>query len=372
MSLNTILATAPLTTTNYILKATGTTIGNSLIFDNGTNVGIGTTSPSFAAGSGLAISDATRSNLTLTDGTNIYNLFQQGIDAYTDLRTLGSIVWRNTVGNVERMRITSAGNVGIGTSSPETLLHVNKSNSGGEGGYLYLDNSAASATGNKAGIKFATSTGGTFTTIPTGEITNVIDNPADGASALTFGTFNGSSSGERMRITSGGNVLIGQNSDTSVRLAINGTTSDSSAYIFVGRDSGGNGKVYFRNDGQILFTSLGTGTVYSTGGVLSISSDKNLKIDDGIIDNALNKIMKLKPRYFYWKEESGLPTDLRQLGFYAQEVNQALGEEAANTPNENVSWGINDRSVIAMITAAIQEQQIQIQNLQEQINILAK
>ncbi len=46
MSLNTILATAPLTTQNYILKATGTTIGNSLIFDNGTNVGINTTSPS--------------------------------------------------------------------------------------------------------------------------------------------------------------------------------------------------------------------------------------------------------------------------------------------------------------------------------------
>jgi hypothetical protein len=41
MSLNTILATTPLTSTNYVLKATGTTIGNSLIFDNGTNVGIG-------------------------------------------------------------------------------------------------------------------------------------------------------------------------------------------------------------------------------------------------------------------------------------------------------------------------------------------
>jgi len=47
MSLNTILATTPLTSTNYVLKATGTTIGNSLIWDNGTNVGIGNTNTSY-------------------------------------------------------------------------------------------------------------------------------------------------------------------------------------------------------------------------------------------------------------------------------------------------------------------------------------
>ena len=46
MSLNTILATAPLTTTNYVIKATGTALGNSLIWDNGTNVGIGNTNTS--------------------------------------------------------------------------------------------------------------------------------------------------------------------------------------------------------------------------------------------------------------------------------------------------------------------------------------
>ena len=45
MSLNTILATAPLTATGYHLKATGTALGQSLIYDNGTNVGIGTAIP---------------------------------------------------------------------------------------------------------------------------------------------------------------------------------------------------------------------------------------------------------------------------------------------------------------------------------------
>jgi hypothetical protein len=47
MSTNSILATAPLVTTNFLLRATGTTIGNSLIFDNGTNVGIGNTNTTY-------------------------------------------------------------------------------------------------------------------------------------------------------------------------------------------------------------------------------------------------------------------------------------------------------------------------------------
>jgi hypothetical protein len=121
-------------------------------------------------------------------------------------------------------------------------------------------------------------------------------------------------------------------------------------------------------DGAATFSSLGTGTVNATSGTLSTVSDMNLKDEDGFIDNALEKVLNLKPRYFYWKEETGLPTDLRQLGFYAQEVNEALGEEAANTPKtENDKWGIYDRGMIAFLTAAIQEQQAQIEELKAMI-----
>mgnify|MGYP002477974694 CR=1 FL=1 len=54
----------------------------------------------------------------------------------------------------------------------------------------------------------------------------------------------------------------------------------------------------------------------------------------------------------------------RQLGFYAQEVNKALGEEAANTPQDkNTPWGISDRSMIAYLTKAIQELKQEIDTL---------
>ena len=124
-------------------------------------------------------------------------------------------------------------------------------------------------------------------------------------------------------------------------------------------------------DKSATFSSLGTGTVTATSGTLSTVSDMNLKVEDGFIDNALGKVMNLKPRYFHWKEESGLPTDLRQLGFYAQEVNAALGEEAANTPKtENDKWGIYDRGIIAMLTKAIQEQNQTITSLQDRLDKL--
>jgi len=127
-------------------------------------------------------------------------------------------------------------------------------------------------------------------------------------------------------------------------------------------------RMSINSTGVVTIANLGTGTVTSTAGVLSSVSDSSYKIEDGFIDSAIEKVLNLKPRYFYWNEKSGLPTDKRQLGFYAQEVNQALGEEAANTPqNENTSWGITDRSMIAMLTKAIQEQQQIINDLKEKI-----
>ena len=139
----------------------------------------------------------------------------------------------------------------------------------------------------------------------------------------------------------------------------NSSVNNNASYLsFATMVSGGSPteKLRISSGGAVTITNLGTGAVTATGGVLSTTSDMNLKIEDGFIDNALEKILKLTPRYFYWKEESNLPTDLRQLGFYAQEVNEALGEEVANTPKEeNQNWGIYDRGIIAMLTKAFQE-----------------
>ena len=259
-------------------------------------------------------------------------------------------------------KVRGDGNVGIGVS-PSYRLDVS---SGASGIVLNLDSTNAynAETGiqmatNRAKISaFLNGTGGTP------------------GSSLRFYTMpDGGSVTERIRIDSNGCVNIGGVAGYGL-LDICGQTSGVAANICrIGNVSGvNNGLIISKdtsNNYSYSFGTLGTGTVSATSGVLSASSDKNLKNDDGGIENALNKVLQLNPRYFHWKEESGLPTDIRQLGFYAQEVNEALGEEVANTPkDENDKWGIYDRGLIAMLTKAIQEQQATITSLQEQITDL--
>jgi hypothetical protein len=193
----------------------------------------------------------------------------------------------------------------------------------------------------------------------------------------------------RMRITqSTGNVLIGTATDSSGKLQVLGSNSTiiaqlksssgmlqfypffSTGPIIQALDGAGANYVTLRiESSSVTFNSLGTGTVTATSGTLSTVSDSAFKIKDAYIDSAIEKVLNLKPRYFYWNEKSGLPTDKRQLGFYAQEVNEALGEEAANTPQDkNTPWGISDRSMIAMLTKAIQEQQEIINDLKQKIS----
>lgn len=129
----TILSTSS-TTTNYVLKQSSTagTLINSQIFDNGTNVGIGTSSPA----SLLHINNPNTNPNALTVGNNnngaIYGCATGGnpiIGNYSgDLPIqFGYFSGGISTTFTERMRINSGGNVGIGTTNPEpsSLLDLN-------------------------------------------------------------------------------------------------------------------------------------------------------------------------------------------------------------------------------------------------------
>ena len=395
-------------TTNYHAKFTGTnTIGNSLIWDNGTNVGIGNTNTSYTldvsgtlrnttsayfattsgsvgigtvspsdkfsvdAGAGNVVTSSFF-NSTMTAGQSSYieigknysSTYNTGELAfkYVGDGSSSNIVSLGFYGAGNKLNVLGNGNVGIAvtpsswSSSFKALQVGTASLSQNNNTTAYIGSNWVSESG---GDKYITTNAAAIYAQNTGAHIWYTAPSGTAGDAMTFT--------ERMRITSGGNVGIGMAGYSQTRLTVRGVDSSSSNYVFRLENAATSGIIEIRNDGQIG-TNLGTGTVYSTSGILSVVSDMTLKIEDGFIDSALDKVLKLKPRYFHWKEESKLPTDLRQLGFYAQEVNEALGEEAANTPKENEYFGINDRAIIAFLTKAIQELSAQNEDLKARLD----
>jgi hypothetical protein len=139
--------------------------------------------------------------------TDILNIDLDNDAVVFDSRNVSYTAFENQ-GN-ERMRITSAGNVGIGTASPSTLLHVN-------------------------GFDAAITISGTRGTGATHSIsTSGVNNDAlalSGQSLLVFRT----ASTERMRITASGRVLIGTPppTESTFQLDVNGTARVSGAATF--------------------------------------------------------------------------------------------------------------------------------------------
>jgi hypothetical protein len=106
----------------------------------------------------------------------------------------------------ERLRVTTAGDVGIGTSNPAFPFETKKT---GTDSTIWGYNVAqfADATANQTGLRIGTNTS-------TSGLTQLVAATNSAASQFGFWTYNGSSWGERMRIDSAGNVGINRTPNT--------------------------------------------------------------------------------------------------------------------------------------------------------------
>lgn len=166
-------------TTNYVSKFTGaSSIGDSVLYDDGTDVGIGTTSPApyidGGAARGLQISNAGRAGIRLHDTGGVVQYFDIGVNGstafisaiYSQTPTIKYQAASNHIfenNSSESMRITSAANVGIGTSFPDERLHIlgneiigNSTYNGSYGYYLRFPFKAGNLTAGtiRAHIQF--------------------------------------------------------------------------------------------------------------------------------------------------------------------------------------------------------------------------
>lgn len=301
----------------------------------------------------------------------------------------GSLVLQSN-GTTTAVTVDASQNVGIGTASPDGKLHVSDASTGTT---LRVVNTSSSS-GSRAFIRLvsATSTFGSalFQTNGTDAsyTTSALNLYAFDSQPLVFGTSNT----ERMRITSAGDVGIGTSSPVAYKLDVRGNAGFSSytgsdyqlaavspsgadRQVFLAAVSGvSNGLTvrYISGAMQYTLTGLANGTVSSSGGVLSASSDQDKKVADGEVLSAIDKVLSLKPRYFYWKDTDGNANEEagRQLGFFAQEVNTIVPEASPEPKGKDEGWGIYDRSLVAVLTKAIQEQQAIITQLQADVAAL--
>jgi len=113
----------------------------------------------------------------------------------------------------------------------------------------------------------------------------------------------------------------------------------------------------FAFGGIVTMGAYGAGTAtFSAAGVISSVSDETWKTKDGIPTNPDAMLQKLAPGYWYYNDEKKETFGAdRQLGFYAQNVNAAIGPEAAPEPEEGKPWGYYDRSVLAVTVMSLQK-----------------
>jgi hypothetical protein len=128
---NGTIANLSATTSTFIGTITGSTnvvnIGSGQIYKDASGlVGIGTTSP--VSGNSLTVFNSINGGIVLQNNTNYSAIAQNGHDVYFDVGrggTAGNLYIRRSSSLTSSMTIDPSGNVGVGTTSPASKLHIN-------------------------------------------------------------------------------------------------------------------------------------------------------------------------------------------------------------------------------------------------------
>lgn len=239
------------------------TSGSAFVFD-GTNVGIGVAPTSKLHVSGgrtdlVANSETYALGVRYGVGTGIYYIGASN-SATPDL------VFSQTGGS-ERMRLTNAGDLGIGTTTPSSYGKLGLSVSATASAVTKIIGFQNSAGVDAASFRIA---GYNYSDGVQAAIDFILNSASNFQSQLAFSVNAGSGLTEAMRINSSGNVGIGTSSPSS---ALNIARTGANAQIIVSTTTSGNPSIYLDasgvNNGQLFVDRTDAGiTKLQAGGVL--------------------------------------------------------------------------------------------------------
>ena len=279
----------------------------------------------------------------------------------------------------ERMRITSTGNVGIGTNNPVACrLQVNQDNSttyglrvinptNSSGNNSVIFNSIGGTQANKAIYSWDVSGAYGYSMLMKGN-----------SSSLWFNNGGLGDGTDTMVITSTGNVGIGttaipSNSLPNVAATLfigsqgygicGDATGSIAAGIYIGDslvsarwriNNGGYNLVLTQNDGSGTYNNRGY--FANNTGVYSTVSDKRLKKLIEPIQYGLNEVLKFKP-VSYLMINQNEEIDKRNLGLIAQDLENIIPEvvNIHSTNDNNETLSLQYTSIIPILIKAIQE-----------------
>ena len=340
------------------------------VFKNSGNVGIGTSSPvandgtskTFQIGSRLTIQNVVGTQFLL--GTNVYYdggwkyIAAAKAQAVRGTGESGAIQFSlsptgtaggsvpNMDGSDVKMIILESGNVGIGTSSPATTLHA-----------LGPIRSQDSRGGSFAAVEIS---GGSSSLYPYISV--------DQSNPLTFIT----GAAERMRITSGGEVLMNTSTTlTAGWLCISVASNNYNAIVL--KDTGtsysaGNYYQVFTNSSNTIVGSIS----HPTATTISFNTSSDYRLKEDLKDfNGLDILSNIKFYDFKWKNE-----DIRMHGVIAHELQEVVPLSVSGTKDEindegNIAaQGVDYSKLVPIIGKALQEAMAKIKELEARLKTI--
>ena len=279
-----------------------------------------------------------------------------------------------TNGTTAAVTIDTSQNVGIGTTSPAAKL-VSAGSSSTVYKALILRNGDGT-TGSSATIDFEASSGTQGDEASMAGRVSGIRTGSGTSGALAFSTTNAGTLTERMRITSSGEVIMG---NTTFPAASNSGFgfNTSSSYAYFSRSGGEVLNLNrYTSTGTVIqfkYTDTNVGNISVTGSATAYNTSSDYRLKENIVPmtGALDKVAQLKPVNWKWKADG-----LDGQGFIAHELAEVIpdavsGEkDAVDAEGNPIHQGVDTSFLVATLTAAIQEQQTIINDLKARIETL--